>query len=325
MRPVITFLLCLALCCNAAAQIGAKMQSKIYGVWQNSQQGFQMVLILNTDGKGEFDGQPIQFTVQPNVLSITSEGITTRYTYQLNGNALTLSGGDLEQKVTFAREGTTNEVHTTGANNESVKSNAPTNSSNELLGSWSGNGETITFRADGQCDYLGNVFPYQASQGYVTLSSSQGNVMFAYQVSGKQLTLSANGRQVIYTKSTGSTTVNTKGTVAMELVGQWCYMNMTTNSQSSRCITLNADGTYVYAAQSSRSVNTNEVYGGTASQDDDRGTWYVQGDRIYYNSPTKGQGSYRFEKRNHPKNVNDPMIVIEGEPYVTATARAPWR
>jgi hypothetical protein len=51
----------------------------------------------------------------------------------------------------------------------------------------------------------------------------------------------------------------------------------------------------------------------------------VQGDRIYYNSQTQGQGSYRLEKRNHPKNVGDPMIVLDGEAYVTATLKAPWR
>jgi hypothetical protein len=96
-------------------------------------------------------------------------------------------------------------------------------------------------------------------------------------------------------------------------------------SSSSRCITLNADGTYIYNSESSRSVNTPDYYGGTNAQNSDQGTWYVNGDRIYYNSQTTGQGSYRLEKRNHPKNVNDPMIVLDGEAYVTATQRPPWR
>ena len=66
-------------------------------------------------------------------------------------------------------------------------------------------------------------------------------------------------------------------------------------------------------------------YGGTNSQGSDQGTWYVQGDRIYYNSQSKGPGSYRLEKRNHPKNVNDPMIILDGTAYVTAYQKAPWR
>jgi hypothetical protein len=327
MRSLKILLFCLGVFHLASAQIGAKMQSKIYGIWQNNQQGFQLMLILNPDGNGEFDGQTIQFKVQPKILAITAEGITTSYNYQLNGNSLTLSGGDLEGNVTFSRNGAEPNVPAPPAPREPEKIRSENHASNDLIGSWSGNGEVIEFKPDGKCAYLGNVFPYQVSQGYVTLTSGQGNVMFAYRVEGKQLTLTANGRNVIYTKSEGNAAApaNTKGTVPMELVGEWCYMNMATNSQTSRCLTLNADGTYVYSTQSSRSVNTPDVYGGTASQGEHRGTWFVQGDRIYYNSPTQGQGSYRLEKRNHPKNVNDPMLVIEGEPYVTTTLRAPWR
>jgi len=109
------------------------------------------------------------------------------------------------------------------------------------------------------------------------------------------------------------------------LVGKWCYMNNSLNSSTNRCITLNANGTHSYKSENSRTVNTAELYGGTASQGGDQGTWYVQGDRIYYNSQTQGQGSYRLEKRNHPKNSGDPMIVLDGEAYVTATLKAPWR
>ncbi len=62
---------------------------------------------------------------------------------------------------------------------------------------------------------------------------------------------------------------------------------------------------------------------GTNSQGADRGTWYVQGDRIYHNSQTRGQGSYQLQKLNHPKN-RDPMIVLDGEAYVTYYQKPPW-
>jgi hypothetical protein len=183
----------------------------------------------------------------------------------------------------------------------------------------------IDFKADGICVYLGNTFTYMVAQGHVTITSQKGSSMFAYSIKGNQLTLTANGQNIIYNKGAAAASNTTTGRVAMELVGKWCYMNMSSNSQTSRCITLNADGTYTYASENSRSVNTETVYGGTASQGSDRGTWYLQGDRIYYNSQTQGQGSYRLEKRNHPKNTGDPMIVLDGEPYVTATLRDPWR
>lgn len=302
-------------------QIGERTIQKgsIQGLWQNTQFGYQMTLMLNTNGSGEFDGEPITYKTNDGILAITLNGVTTNYQYKLADNSLTLSGGDLEGVVTFMKEA--------GKEGPAV---AYSNTDKTLLGVWSGNGERIEFRPDGQCIYLGNTFPYQISQGHVVLTTGQGPVSFGYSVKGQALTLTANGQEVVYYKAHGTESVaaksgTAKGQVAMELVGQWCYMNMTNNSQTSRCITLNADGTYYYAYEGSRTVNTTELYGATASQDSDRGTWYVQGDRIYYQSQSKGAGSYRLEKRNHPKNVNDPMIILDGEPYVTATQRAPWR
>ena len=100
----------------------------------------------------------------------------------------------------------------------------------------------------------------------------------------------------------------------------------TTNSggsTSSRCIVLNANGTYEYASERSMDTNTNAFYAGTSSQGSDRGTWYVQGNRIYYNSQTTGKGSYQLQKVNHPKN-RDPMIVLDGESYVTFYQKPSW-
>jgi hypothetical protein len=77
--------------------------------------------------------------------------------------------------------------------------------------------------------------------------------------------------------------------------------------------------------EGSRSVQAEEVVGGTASQASDSGTWYVEGDRLYYQSASQSSGFYRLERRNHPQNTNDPMIVLDDEPFVTTTRRAPWK
>lgn len=331
MKTVFLFIFFLPLL--AVAQIGAKVQhqGKIYGIWQNSQFGYQMTLMLNPDGSGEFDGEMIKFTTEGSKLSIVDRGQATVYTFSLQGNSLTLSGGDLEKAITFTRSGATEQVTQTPAIvSDPTAKKVNDGSAGELIGVWSGNGETIEFKSNAQCIYLGNTFPYEISQGHVILTTGQGKVMFAYSIEGNQLNLTANGRQVTYSRGAANAIVSGKnaqgsGNVAQELVGKWCYMNNSLNSSTNRCITLNADGTYIYNSESSRTVNTSELYGGTASQGADQGTWYVQGDRIYYNSQTQGQGSYRLEKRNHPKNVNDPMIVLDGEAYVTATLKAPWR
>jgi hypothetical protein len=315
---------------TATAQIGAKAQrpNNLVGIWQNSTFGYQMVLMLNEDNTGEFDGESITYTASGNRLSITQSDVTTPYNYTLQNNALTLSGGDLEGAVIFTRPGVAAEPQP--VNQKAVETPKPIAASNssDLLGLWSGNGETIEFKKEGQCNYSGQTYPYTASQGQVTLTTVQGNIVMGYAVAKNQLTLVVNGKQLLYVKgaANASATNNNegKGGMAQELVGKWCYINVnstySSSSSSSTCFTLNADGTYEYYSESSRSVEA----GSTVSQDSDRGTWSVQADRIYYNSQSRGQGSYQFQKRNHPKN-GDPMIVLDGQTYVTFYNKEPWR
>lgn len=159
--------------------------------------------------------------------------------------------------------------------------------------------------------------------------------MLAYSIKGNQLTLSANGQSFTYTKGAGNIgqapvqnqAQSGGGRIAPELVGKWCWTNVnstnTGGSSSSECIVLNGNGTFEYAAERSMDTNTSSFYAGTSSQSSDRGTWWVQGDRIYYNSQTRGQGSYQLQKQNHPK-TGDPMIVLDGEPYVTYFQKPRW-
>lgn len=310
----------------------AQPESAVYGIWQNSEFGYQMTLILNPDGTGEFDGESVRFSTTPNTLQLDANGNTIVYNYILSKNTLKLSGGDLDGSIAFARSGTeakSNEV-TSATKVTDIQTNSST-TNNDLIGIWSGSGETIEFKKNGECAYLGNTFKFQSTNDKITLTTIQGDATFGYSINNNQLTLIGNAGKVVYTKGSGNAVngaTNSKG-VAMELVGKWCWTNVSSTnsggSQSSRCIILNADGTYLYQSERSASVNTDSFYGGTNSQSNDQGTWYLQGDRIFYNSQSTGQGSYRLEKRNHPKNVNDPMIVLDGEAYVTATLRQPWR
>ena len=310
-------------------QIGAKAQQQntIQGVWANNDFGFQMTLVLNQEGSGEFDGDEIRYTTNGDKLNITQSGITNNYTFILQNNALTLSGGDLDKPITFLRQG--ENPQTSQKDSGPVGENIP----KEILGIWSGYNETIEFKADAQCMYRGQPWPYTVANKVITLQTPQGNFMMAYTVAGNQLHLTINGQSFTYTKGENGVTAATRtgstgGKIDVTLAGKWCYMNVYSSnsggSSSSECITLKEDGTYEYYSESSRSTNTSGFYGGTASQSGDRGTWWVEGDRIYYNSQTAGQGSYKLEKRNHPKNQRDPMIVLDGKTYVTFYNRPPW-
>lgn len=200
--------------------------------------------------------------------------------------------------------------------------------SDELIGLWSGDGEMIEFRSDGKCRYGDELYPYSLTQGYLVIELPGGSVSFAYTVKQERLVLTANGLQSSYTKVASPVQVKPSyrdQRNPQDLVGQWCYLKSSTGSYSGRCITLNADGTYVYVEEGSRSVQTGELAGGSSSQASDSGTWYVEGERLHYRSATEGTGSYRLERRNHPVNPQDPMIVLDEEPFVTTTRRAPWK
>ncbi|MBX2961576.1 MAG: hypothetical protein KF687_03635 [Cyclobacteriaceae bacterium] len=429
----------LILCSFAVVgQIGSKaqQQSGIHGTWTNNQFGYQMTLKLNTDGSGEFDGEPMKYTVAGSKLTLNLSGVSTPYNYVLQDNALTLSGGDIDGSIVFARQGVgpvTTPAQPASANLPTVQQGGAGGKTAGIVGVWSGNGETIEFKNNGECLYAGQTLGYELSGNALILKTAQGNATMNYVLTGNQLTLSANGQSFTYSKSgtekaaptsslpsaqqkntetstgtgstdivgvwtrsneiiefnkngqclyggqtftykvsgssitiqsaqgsasmgyvlsgnelmlsiNGQTSVYSRGgagatgqaqpasanrRIAPELVGKWCWINVTsTNSggrTSERCITFNGDGTYQYAAESSMSVNTNAFYGGTNSQSSDRGTWTYDGVRVYYNSQMgRGAGSYVLEKRNHPKN-NDPMIVLDGETYVTQYQKPRWQ
>lgn len=113
--------------------------------------------------------------------------------------------------------------------------------------------------------------------------------------------------------------------VREELVGQWIWMsNFTANNggglQTNTSLTLRADGSYVWHYDS---VSTNPNGAAWGSQDE-TGSWSATAASMTFR-PDRGEPyTQRLEKRNHPKNTSDPMIVLDGKAYVTATARRPW-
>lgn len=333
------FILALLLPIISFSQIGAKtQQNKLQGIWHNNDFGYQMTLMLNADGSGEFDGESIRYSSQANKLQITQQGITNHYTFTLQQNSLTLSGGDLDAPITFTRSGAEQTATQASHSSQQSQPSAPATASAsnasipaELIGVWSGNGEMLEFKKEGQVVYQGQTYPFQVSNGHIIAQTPQGTYMYQYAISGDELSFSGNGQTVKYKRGTAGAVKAVpkagEAKVVPELVGKWCYIKVSTSgtggSMSNECYTLKADGTYEYYYESSRSVNTGDMYGGTASQDGDRGTWSFDGMNLHYNSNTKGSGSYTLEKRNHPK-TGDPMIVLNGYTYVTYFNKTPW-
>jgi hypothetical protein len=310
MRILFFFLLLISISANA----------QITGSWTANTQGETMSLILNADGTGVLDGERLRYKAQDGTLSvtITGESTTNNYNYSLNGNSLTVSGGDLDEPINFKRVGKPSQA-------------PPPSANNSIIGAWSGNGENMEFKSDGNCTYSGHSFKYAAENGQLKLFMPEGLIAIPYTIKNGKLIINVGGQDYTYGRGTNAQQPLASGprSVPQELTGKWCWVDVTNTStggtSSDACITLNADGTYDFYSERSMSATNQAFSAGTNSATSDRGTWWVQGQRIYYNSESRGPGSYSLQKRNHPKNVNDPMIVLDGQPFVTQTQKAPWR
>jgi hypothetical protein len=115
-----------------------------------------------------------------------------------------------------------------------------------------------------------------------------------------------------------------KGGAREELAGSWAHMTNVNAGDGGRrtesILTLNADGTYAWRAESNWSGPAG--FGFTAQSE--TGTWSATDDSLTLKPEGGGEKKFGLEKRNHPKNVNDPMIVLDGQCFVTVYKKPPW-
>ena len=139
-----------------------------------------------------------------------------------------------------------------------------------IVGSWRNATGSARFNADGTGVVDGTPGRYEIRGNQLTLIGAQGQATVPFEVRGDVLTLTVNGAAVTLNRVKEETG---EGSVHMELVGKWCWISVTTANQgafqSSRCITLNGNGTYAYAG----ATDSYNPYGGASSQSADSGTW----------------------------------------------------
>ena len=217
-----------------------------------------------------------------------------------------------------------------------------------LIGTWSaaevqGKPLLVEFAAGGNGKVNGAPMRWSTLGGALFVQQNGQVANYGFKVQGDKLQLYVANSAQPATLSKGSEAYDaamkqqakqaasvSSASNGQELVGKWCDMHtmMSTQGQggSSRmaCMELKADGTYAYNAESSRSVNTSTMYGGTNSQSSDSGRWSYDGARLTAHSRTGKVASYALEKRNHPKNKRDPMICLDGTCYVTYYNKAAW-
>lgn len=206
-----------------------------------------------------------------------------------------------------------------------------------LVGTWQGSDGIVKVNADGTLAIAdGTRYRYTIQGNMLVLTGADGVTVVPFELKGDVLTVLVNGQlQTLQrvradasdTRATGGTTP--QGATAAELAGKWCYFaNFNANSGGGRmtdeCFTIYANGTYQYHRETSASAYAPGIYGSTASQTDDSGTWTLAGNTLTVVSRTQGTASYTLEKKNHPK-TRDPMLCLDGRCFVTYGPKPPWR
>lgn len=303
-------------------------QRSVVGVWQAHVAGMPILLRLDADGTGEFDGEAFKYTVRGSTIVVVDEDGTTTYNFTFRGDALVVSGGDLPGALTFTSVSEVLSPRKDGrAPTPSAREGdaAGAREKNPLVGRWQTEDATVVIADDGTLTFNGESFDYSVKDNVITLSGAAGSMSFPFELSGDTLSVRVNNETVVYRRAggAGGQEAGVAEGVPEELVGKWCYMaNVNTGSggrMSNRCFTLNADGTYEYYAETSSSGPV----ASSASQESDAGRWRATQTSITSRSQKTGTNTYRLERRNHPK-TGDPMLVLDGDAYVTVTRRAPW-
>jgi hypothetical protein len=83
----------------------AQDQPNLTGTWEHKgANGETITFTLNPDGSAKIDDEAAKYTVNGNTISVVLAGETIRYTFKLEGDAMTVSGGDLDQPTPFTRK-----------------------------------------------------------------------------------------------------------------------------------------------------------------------------------------------------------------------------
>ena len=199
---------------------------------------------------------------------------------------------------------------------------APAEKDQGLVGAWRGASGTMRFEPGGTGIANGEAFRYHIEGNVLVLVTASTTLRLNYNLQGSTLRLASGTGEIQLTRIADS---GGAGRVLPELAGKWCYVSNVNATDggaraTNQCFTLTADGRYEYYGE----TDSYNRYGGAASQSSDRGTWTATETTITARSATGRVTTYQLEKRNHPKN-NDPMLILDGQAFVTFYQKPPWR
>ena len=317
-------LIVLTIVCFASA---SAQEPGLVGSWQTKDSELVMRVTFNPDGTGMLDGAPIKYTVRRGNLTVVEDGTANNYTFTLNDDVLVVSGGNLKEPLTFVRQSNAKGFGKLRADVGGEQRELRPKEQG-IVGRWQSSEATVQINEDGTLDINGATYRYAVKGDTITLSNNEGALTMPFKLSGDTFQVLFEGRLVTYKRLTGAAgeerARSASGGNPQELVGKWCYMSNVNSSgggrMSNACFTLDQNGTYEYYSETSSSGPV----ASSASQESDSGTWSVSGGTLTANSRARGTLRFTLEKRNHPK-TGDPMLVLDGDAFVTYSPRSPWR
>lgn len=202
----------------------------LLGTWQAKEGVTSITLTLNADGGGKLDEANIKYVIKDNILSVDEGGVVNKYTYQLSGNKLTLSGGDLDKSMVFERQGGSSPSGLGGRRSQTaVAGSTPSNPE----GTWETQGPhgviRLVLKPDGTGTFGGGPVRWQFNQGILSLTGPNGTTVM-YNAALAENTLIVSGgnltQPVVFKKAApevGSAGPKTGGEGKSRdgLVGRW--------------------------------------------------------------------------------------------------------
>lgn len=287
----------------ATGPVPASKPAAVVGEWRGS----NAIVQVNADGTATIGAKSHRWTLDGNVITFSGEGEPIRLPFEMAGNTWTWKFPDRQLVLTRWGAGGANAVG--------------------LVGQWQGPSGAVQFNPDGTATLGGLVYRYSQVGDQLTLQGADGTFVATVQMAGEAMSWVVNGRTLSFQRI-AAPVAGAIGRIMPELVGKWCQATNLNNSSGtysrSACITLLADGSFAYASDFGA---TGQVAGGaygTASDNNDAGTWTATPNSITSNSKKNGMRTFRLEKRNHAK-TGDPMLVLDGTAFTTAYQKAPWR
>ena len=210
--------------CFATAAL-ALDRNDVAGTWEyyDPAAGETYRFVLNADGTGTVDDEPVTYTVRGNTVRVKTPDDVLEYTVALKGDVLTVSGGDLDEPTPFKRKGKgaakrrlvpvpvrVDEPADGAAPDEPVAPEAEEaekpakpqaakpavkkRSDQGLVGTWKSDEGLVTFKDDGSVSYLGHPAKYKLDGNQIVLTGEKGSVNIEYAVDGDTLTLRGSGQ-----------------------------------------------------------------------------------------------------------------------------------